>query len=121
MSSEWAERFRESIELAYSAFPLVWESTSWYWEGVRKLQFTTSFWIPGPPKPGKGTNGKVSYSYAPYSQGLPNSTRYYMENGRGAYPKVVQINREPTISSTAVVLIKNLHFLGKGTLRFLFS
>lgn len=44
-------------------FPLDWESTTWYWKGVRKLQFTNSFWIPGPPSPGKGTNGKVPNTY----------------------------------------------------------
>ena len=39
-------------------FPLVWESTSWYWEGVPGDQFNNGFWIFGPPWADKGTNGK---------------------------------------------------------------
>ena len=29
--------------------------------GVRELQFTSDIWIPGPPKPGEGTDRRLPY------------------------------------------------------------
>ena len=46
-------------KVPYSAFPLVWESVGWYWEGVPGDQFSNSFWFFGPPWADEGTNGKV--------------------------------------------------------------
>ena len=45
------------------AFPLVWESVGWYWEGVPGDQVSNSFWMFGPPWADKGTNGKESNIY----------------------------------------------------------